>query len=197
MNAASRSDHPPDRRRAPRRDRRRRPERVRRGRLCRHLDRIDRQARRRLAAVPVPAVRDEAGALPRGRPPRLRADPPRVPRGGPRGAPQDDQACTVLELMGHGLHGPARGPRPAAGPAPGLCGLWRRRRPDRSSARSSPSCIGRQATSRRLERGDPSLLRRGDAAQRRRPPSSSAGPRRPGPSAACSDERSTAAGGAA
>ncbi len=83
-----------------------------------------------------------------------------------RRGPADGIACSNLELMGHGLHGHARRPRPAARPAPGLRGMRRRRCPSRSSARSSRAVHAAvRSAERRFRRGASSLLRRGDAPQ--------------------------------
>ena len=64
------------------------------------LDRVDRSGGRRLAAVPVPAVRDEARAVPRGRPTRLRADPVECSTRPPARRRPTTRRCSILDLMG-------------------------------------------------------------------------------------------------
>ena len=97
----------------------------------------DRATGRRLAAVPVPAVRDQEGPVPRHCPELLRAGPGSAFEAG--GAAARDAGATpkaILQAMGHTYCEPARGPRPAAPPAPVLRGLRRPGDPAPSSTRN-------------------------------------------------------------
>src|SRR3954447_22449584 len=111
-------------------------------------DRPDRRARRRLAAVRRAALRDEEGALPRCREPRVRAHRPGVPRlrgrGWPRAAPEQHGPC---------LRGAARGSRRARAPATALRSGLRPRDPSvcgdalRAAARVVRGALGSRARS--------------------------------------------------
>ena len=126
--------------------------------------------RRRVPALPLPAVRHEAAAVP-GRGPALVPSATRlVFHEAARRGPTDDQDCTILDLMGQAYMRLLVRSGPAAGPAPGVRGLRRRGRPGGRPRGVRRPVRVRRARQRRDEGGHPPLLRGRDAPERRRRP---------------------------
>ena len=158
------TSHPPLRRRTPRRRPRRRADRVRRPGLRGHVDRGHREAGRDLAALPLPPLRHEEGALHRLRHPLLPRHARALPAGGRghagrRGAARDRAPPTWSSSR-----------RTASG-CGRRCRAMRRARTRRSARSSARASATSSPTPPRLRRRRPeslAVLRHGHAPERPR-----------------------------